>query len=226
MATEDSNNLPAPPNPTPTTTTPTPTLPEYPQVLAVNFISNEPNTNFSFILLNFVVSVFLQMILAAIEALNESEGSNKTSIAQQIESTYGDLPPAHATLLAHHLNKMKQSGELVFVKNNYMKPDPTAPPKRGRGRPPKPKVPVPPGAVVSSPPRPRGRPPKPRDPFFPLPIAKSSTSSAGSGRPRGRPPKKAKTTPTSTSAAAPVSGAPRGRGRPPKVKPAVAPVGC
>ncbi|XP_061991526.1 HMG-Y-related protein B-like [Rosa rugosa] len=193
----EESNEQPPPSPAPPN--PAPALPEYPK-----------------------------MIMAAIEALNESEGSNKTSIAQQIESTYGDLPPAHATLLAHHLNKMKQSGELVFVKNNYMKPDPNAPPKRGRGRPPKPKVPAPEGAaVVSSPPRPRGRPPKPRDPFFPLPIAKSSTST-GSGRPRGRPPKKAKTSPTSSpaSAPAPASGAPRGRGRPPKVKPSVAPVGC
>ncbi|XP_050373711.1 HMG-Y-related protein B-like [Argentina anserina] len=168
-----------------------------------------------------------KMIMDAIEALNESEGSNKTSIAQKIESTYSDLPEAHPTLLTHHLNLMKQSGELAFVKNNYMKPDPNAPPKRGRGRPPKAKVPAPEGAaaVVSSPPRPRGRPPKPKDPFFPPPIVKSSTSS-GSGRPRGRPPKKAKTSPTSTPASAPASGAPRGRGRPPKVKPSVAPVGC
>nr|XP_004297466.2 PREDICTED: HMG-Y-related protein B-like [Fragaria vesca subsp. vesca] len=170
-----------------------------------------------------------KMIMEAIEGLNETGGSNKTSIAQQIESTHTtDLPPAHATLLAQHLEKMKQSGELAFVKNNYMKPDPNAPPKRGRGRPPKPKVPGAEGAaaVVSSPPRPRGRPPKAKDPFFPTPIVQSSTSGGGSGRPRGRPPKKAKTAPTSTPAAAPASGAPRGRGRPPKVKPSVAPVGC
>ncbi|KAL6187047.1 hypothetical protein ACLB2K_043163 [Fragaria x ananassa] len=176
-----------------------------------------------------------KMIMEAIDALNETGGSNKTSIAQQIESTHTDLPPAHATLLAQHLEKMKQSGELAFVKNNYMKPDPNAPPKRGRGRPPKPKVPGAEGAaaVVSSPPRPRGRPPKAKDPFFPTPIVQSSTSGGGSGRPRGRPPKKAKTNPTSnpaSAAAAPASGggsgAPRGRGRPPKVKPSVAPVGC
>ncbi|KAJ6903200.1 hypothetical protein NC651_020641 [Populus alba x Populus x berolinensis] len=68
-----------------------------------------------------------EMIMAAIEALNEKEGSNKTSISKQIESTHPDLPPAHSTLLSHHLNKMKQSGQLVLVKNNYMKPDPNAP---------------------------------------------------------------------------------------------------
>ncbi|KAH7516313.1 hypothetical protein FEM48_Zijuj10G0121900 [Ziziphus jujuba var. spinosa] len=162
------------------------------------------------------------MIMTAIESLNDKNGSNKSAISKHIESTYGDLPAAHTTLLTHHLNRMKQNGELVLVKNNYMKPDPNAPPKRGRGRPPKPKVPLPPGTVLS-PPRPRGRPPKPIDPFAPTSIAKKKTSSSsGSGRPRGRPPKKVK---TSSPAAAP-DGVPRGRGRPPKVKPAVAPVGC
>ncbi|XP_004309862.1 PREDICTED: HMG-Y-related protein A-like [Fragaria vesca subsp. vesca] len=119
---------------------------------------------------------------------------------------------------------MKQSGELAFVKTNYMKPDPNAPPKRGCGRPPKPKVPGAEGAaaVVSSPPRPRDRPPKAKDPFFPTPIVQSSTSGGGSGRPRGHPPKKAKTAPASGGG----SGAHRGRGRPPKVKPSLAPVGC
>uniref|UniRef100_A0A5B7ABD1 H15 domain-containing protein n=1 Tax=Davidia involucrata TaxID=16924 RepID=A0A5B7ABD1_DAVIN len=161
------------------------------------------------------------MILAAIEALNDKDGANKSAISKHIESTYGDLPAVHSTLLSHHLNKMKQSGELVMVKNNYMKPDPNAPPRRGRGRPPKPKDPISPETVVVGPPRPRGRPPKPRDPLAPPPPPKEKGPSAGSGRSRGRPPKKAKKT------AAPASGATRGRGRPPKVKPAVAaPVGC
>lgn len=169
--------------------------------------------------------------MAAIEALNEKNGSSKAAISKQMESAHPDLPPAHSTLLSHHLDKMKQSGQLILVKNNYMKPDPNAPPKRGRGRPPKPKAPLPPGTVLS-PPRPRGRPPKPRDPFAPPTVSKKK-SSGGSGRPRGRPPKKPKTTPVPTPAAAPASapsapaptsGAPRGRGRPPKVKPAVAPV--
>lgn len=163
--------------------------------------------------------------MAAIEALDDKNGSNKSAISRYIESTYTDLAAAHSTLLSHHLTKMKQSGQLVLIKNNYMKPDPNAPPKRGRGRPPKPKEPLPPGAVVL-PPRPRGRPPKPRDPFSPPPAPKAKASS-GSGRPRGRPPKKTKTASTSSpAAAAPTGGAPRGRGRPPKVKPAVAPVGC
>lgn len=162
---------------------------------------------------------FVQMIMAAVEALNDPNGSSKTAIAKHMEAVHPDLPAAHSTLLAHHLHKMKQSGQLVMVKNNYMKPDPNAPPKRGRGRPPKPKEPLPPGAVIS-PPRPRGRPPKPRDPLAPPALPKKS--SGGTGKPRGRPPKKMKT----DQVPAPTTGSTRGRGRPPKVKPAVAPVGC
>uniref|UniRef100_A0A2P2INS3 High-mobility-group family protein n=1 Tax=Rhizophora mucronata TaxID=61149 RepID=A0A2P2INS3_RHIMU len=168
---------------------------------------------------------YSDMILAAIDALNDKNGSNKTTIGKQIEVTHPDLPVAHATLLAHHLNKMRQSGQIVFFKNNYMRPDPNAPPKRGRGRPPKPKHPLPPGTVVA-PPRPRGRPPKSRDPLAPVAPPKMK-SSGGSGRPRGRPPKKDKTAaarPSAPSAASVIGRSPRGRGRPPKVKPAVAPV--
>lgn len=171
------------------------------------------------------------MILAAIEALNEENGSNKSSIskhiAKHIEATYGPIPPAHSALLNHHLNKMKSSGQLQFLKNNYLIPDPNAPPRRGRGRPPKPKMPLPPGAPLL-PPRPRGRPPKSHDPTAPPPPpkAKSATPAPSlSGRKRGRPPKAA-----AAEAAAPAvapapaqaaAGAPRGRGRPPKVKPVV-----
>ncbi|OMP12738.1 High mobility group, HMG-I/HMG-Y [Corchorus olitorius] len=150
-----------------------------------------------------------QLILEAIEALNEDAGSNKSSISKHIESAHPDLPAAHSTLLSHHLNKMKQNGQIVMLKNNYMKPDPNAPPKRGRGRPPKPKVPLPAGTVIS-PPRPRGRPPKPKDPLAP-PKPKITAST---GRPRGRPPKKAK---TAIPVPPPPSGPKRGRGRPPKV---------
>ncbi|KAL7132287.1 hypothetical protein ABFS83_12G062900 [Erythranthe nasuta] len=158
-----------------------------------------------------------EMILAAIEALNEDQGSNKSSISKQIEDTHGNLPPAHSTLLTHHLNKMKSSGQLIFSKNSYRKPDTNSPPppRRGRGRPPKPKTSLPSAAAVVSPTRPRGRPPKSCDPAAPPPPAKptaASTSDALSGRKRGRPPK----------AAAASAGPTRGRGRPPKVKAAMA----
>ncbi|KAL7192650.1 hypothetical protein ACSBR2_024467 [Camellia fascicularis] len=166
-----------------------------------------------------------EMILAALDALKEKDGSNKSAISKYIESTYGDLPAGHTTLLSHHLNRMKETGQLVFAKNNYMRFDPNAPPRRGRGRPPKPKSPMPPGALPS-PSRPRGRPPK--DPNAPPPPPKkvssssSSSSSVGSGRPRGRPPKSGGSS-DGGSGAGEKSGRPRGR--PPKVKPQQAQVG-
>ncbi|XP_073287737.1 uncharacterized protein [Primulina huaijiensis] len=169
--------------------------------------------------------LYPEMILTAIEELNEKNGSNKTSISKHIESTYGNLPPAHSTLLTHHLNRMKSSGQLVFFKNNYLKPDPNSPPRRGRGRPPKPKAPLPPGTVLP-PPRPRGRPPKSRDPSDapppPKPKPDPATTSV-SGKKRGRPPKAAAEQVSADIPDTSTTGeAPRGRGRQPKVKPAVA----
>ncbi|KAH7533790.1 hypothetical protein FEM48_Zijuj04G0169200 [Ziziphus jujuba var. spinosa] len=157
------------------------------------------------------------LIFRAIEALNDKNGSNKSTISKYIESTYGELPAGHSQLLSHHLNRMKESGELVFWKNNYTKADPNAPPRRGRGRPPKPKEPLPPGASLG-PMRPRGRPPK--DPDAPPKPTKLKISS-GSGKPRGRPRKMARPTGglgASTTTMATATGG-RGRGRPPKVKP-------
>ncbi|KAL6539064.1 hypothetical protein OROMI_025390 [Orobanche minor] len=171
-----------------------------------------------------------EMIMAAIEALNENNGSSKSSISKHIESTYGNLPPAHSTVLTHHLNRMRATGQLVFNKNNYLKLDPNAPPRRGRGRPPKPRTPLPPG-TMPLPPRPRGRPPRSRDPMAPpLPPKPKATSTGAtlSGKKRGRPPKAA-TGGLSSPLPSPLAagGAPRGRGRPPKVKLAVtAPVGA
>eukprot|EP00262_Sarcandra_glabra_P013657 TRINITY_DN3844_c0_g1_i1.p1 TRINITY_DN3844_c0_g1~~TRINITY_DN3844_c0_g1_i1.p1 ORF type:complete len:172 (+),score=18.59 TRINITY_DN3844_c0_g1_i1:110-625(+) len=155
---------------------------------------------------------YSEMIFAAISALDDKNGSSKSAIAKYIESSYGDLPAGHPTLLAHHLSRLKDSGELVLVKNNYMRPNPNAPPKRGRGRPPKPKLPVPPGTVLS-PPRPRGRPPKPKDPAA-MAAAAVAAAASGSPKPRGRPPKMASS-----------GGAKRPRGRPPKAKAPFATVG-
>ena len=157
----------------------------------------------------------MQLIINAIEALNDKNGSNKTAISKYIESKYGDLPAGHTTLLSLHLNRMKEAGDLIFWKNNYMKAGPNAPPRRGRGRPPKPKVPLPPGAILS-PARPRGRPPK--DPNAPPRSPKPKVSS-GTGKPRGRPRKMARPEggicgSSSTMMVAVV----RPRGRPPKVK--------
>ncbi|RDX57856.1 Glutathione S-transferase DHAR3, chloroplastic, partial [Mucuna pruriens] len=157
-----------------------------------------------------------KMILEAVEALNEGNGSNKSSISKYIESTYGGLPQGHKVLLNVHLAKLRDSGVLLFWKNNYAKRNPNAPPRRGRGRPPKPKEPLPLNTILS-PPRPRGRPRKgPNDPPSRTPKVKAS---AGSGRPRGRPRKMARPAgglgeaPPSTVKAG-ASGRPRGR--PPK----------
>ncbi|XP_020270583.1 HMG-Y-related protein A-like, partial [Asparagus officinalis] len=68
---------------------------------------------------------YSEMILGAIEALDEKSGSNKSSISKHMESKYGDqLPEAHSSLLTAHLARMKESGEILMVKNNYMKPGP------------------------------------------------------------------------------------------------------
>ncbi|XP_010527792.1 PREDICTED: HMG-Y-related protein A-like [Tarenaya hassleriana] len=175
-----------------------------------------------------------QMIMEAIEALNDKIGSNKTAISKHIESLHPTLPPSHATLLSYHLSQLKHNGQLVMVKNNYMKPDPGAPPKRGRGRPPKPKLPVDSNDVTAAaPPRSRGRPPKSKEPLEQS-NPPNTKPYAGTGRPRGRPSKKARSDSGTNAASAAAHVAPvaqpngerRGRGRPPKVKQIVAPVGC
>ncbi|XP_057528436.1 HMG-Y-related protein B-like isoform X2 [Amaranthus tricolor] len=159
-----------------------------------------------------IPSSFGQLIIEAIDALNEKMGSNKTSISKYIESKYPNLPAGHSTLLKHHLNRMKETEELIFWKNNYMKPDPNFI-RRGRGRPPKPKEPG--MQTSSSPARPRGRPRKDEydagdvpiqvpaattDPVKKQKVSPSEDfggsfdsigmgSNSKTGRPRGRPPK-------------------------------------
>ena len=165
------------------------------------------------------------MILAAIEALGDENGSNKSAISTYIEEKYPDLPSAHASLLTANLASMKEEGKLVFLKNNYLKPDANAaeptPAKRGRGRPPKakdPNAPPPPAKDPNTPKRGRGRPPKAKDPVAEA-VKKATAGMPSSGR--GRPAKKAKVAaepkpaPAAASGDAPVK---RGRGRPPKAK--------
>lgn len=152
------------------------------------------------------VCVIVQMIMGAIDALKEKEGSNKSAITRHIESTYGDLPAGHMNSLNEHLNKLKEDGELVLVKNNYMRPDPNAPPKRGRGRPPKAKDPNAPevpvaatAAAAADGPSSRGRGRPRKDPNAPPSVKKAKTEKpkeddkeedptpSKSGRARGRP---------------------------------------
>lgn len=160
---------------------------------------------------------YREMIFKAIEGLNEENGSNKSSISKYIESTFGGLPQGHKALLNLHLARMRDSGELVFWKNNYTKRDPNAPPRRGRGRPPKAKESFSPGAMYS-PPKPSGRPPK--DPNGP-PRPPQTKASAGTGRPRGRPRKMSRPTGAFDGPlplAVGTEGSGRPRGRPPKMK--------
>ncbi|KAI3699212.1 hypothetical protein L2E82_43342 [Cichorium intybus] len=138
-----------------------------------------------------------QLIFEAIDALKQKEGSNKSSILNYIESTYGNLPSGGTNLLTENLKNLKESGELVLLRNNYMRPDPNSPLKRGRGRPSKPKDPAtlekdPAAQSGSEVKRGRGRPKK--DPNAPpsakkvkVPAASTPSSKTGSGRPRGRP---------------------------------------
>lgn len=151
---------------------------------------------------------YAEMITTAIGALNERTGSSKKAIAKYIERTFGDLPPSHPALLTHHLKRLRSSGQVVMVKHSYMlprsgddahalplHPGPVSGPKRGRGRPPKPKIPVQPtsesvlvavglvdGPVV--PKRGPGRPPKSGGVRGPRPK-----SLDGPKRRPGRPPK-------------------------------------
>ncbi|KAF8398974.1 hypothetical protein HHK36_014839 [Tetracentron sinense] len=177
---------------------------------------------------------YSEMIFAAIDGLNDKDGSSKSEISSYIESTYVDLPTEDSSVLSLHLNKMKESGDIIMVNNNYLRPNPDiAPPKRGRGRPPKlnsnpnpnpkPKLPLAADENVLSSPRPRGRPPKPKDPSAvdSPPKVSSGTEKA---RGRGRPPKKARTSGAVASTTT-TTGPARPRGRPPKIKNTVAAVG-
>ncbi|EYU45802.1 hypothetical protein ABFS83_11G097700 [Erythranthe nasuta] len=133
-----------------------------------------------------------EMIMEAIEALKQKDGSDKSSISEYIESKYKEISDDHEDILEANLTSMKENGELLFVNNSYLKAGADAPVKRGRGRPPKPKdpsapAPAPAPAAPAGSSRGRGRPRK--DPSAPAAAKKAKTSAGptGSGRPRGRP---------------------------------------
>ncbi|GER47091.1 histone H1 [Striga asiatica] len=138
---------------------------------------------------------YSQMILEAIDTLKQPDGVPQSSISDYIESKYGQiLPPEHEDSLATHLAQMKDTGNLVLANNGgYLRPtgpeSQSAPAKRGRGRPPKPKDPLAPAAAPpANPPRPRGRPPGKAHSADAEPAAKKPKPAASStGRPRGRP---------------------------------------
>nr|GEX05278.1 hypothetical protein [Tanacetum cinerariifolium] len=67
---------------------------------------------------------YSEMIIAAICALKDKDGSSRQAIAKYIEKEYMNLPPTHPTLLTNHLKRMKNEGELIMVKHSYMLPPP------------------------------------------------------------------------------------------------------
>ncbi|KAJ0228854.1 hypothetical protein HA466_0321440 [Hirschfeldia incana] len=153
---------------------------------------------------------YTQMIMEAIEASNDAKGCSKTAILKHIETTQTHLPPSHLTLLDYHLNQMKQSGQIVILKNNYMKPDTNPKPLGDSSH----------VAVTTSPSvyllRLRVRP----TPSLTNEKAKVPAPSV-SGRPRGRPPKKKQTVVQEGDDGGKTQGnkgVSRGRRRPPKMK--------
>ncbi|TVU09487.1 hypothetical protein EJB05_42963, partial [Eragrostis curvula] len=66
-----------------------------------------------------------EMILEAIDALDNENGSNKTAISGYLKRKYGSSLPTkeHASFLTAHLARMKTTGELAFSRNNYFRPD-------------------------------------------------------------------------------------------------------
>lgn len=64
------------------------------------------------------------MIVEAIRALGLEVSSNKTAISDYIRGRYGSsLPAQHNAFLTGHLARMKATGELAFLRNNYLVPD-------------------------------------------------------------------------------------------------------
>ncbi|KAK1406548.1 hypothetical protein QVD17_41959 [Tagetes erecta] len=65
---------------------------------------------------------YAEMIIAAITALKDRDGSSRQAISKYIEKEFANLPPTHSTLLTHHLKRLKNLGQLVMVKHSYMLP--------------------------------------------------------------------------------------------------------
>ncbi|TYI88647.1 hypothetical protein E1A91_D04G223300v1 [Gossypium mustelinum] len=144
MNASTSASIPADPPPPPTVPAWAPAPPsvvEPPAAAAVPPVSDHPP--------------YPDMIIEAIGALKEKNGSSKRAISKYIELAHKPYPPSHDELLTQHLKLLKSSGQLVMVRKSYKLapsagsevpvpdsatsnvPDGSLAPKRGRGRPPK-----------------------------------------------------------------------------------------
>ncbi|KFK39128.1 hypothetical protein AALP_AA3G204600 [Arabis alpina] len=128
-------------------------------------------------------SAYIEMICAAIAALNEPDGSSKMAISRYIERTYPGLTAAHGALLTHHLKSLKANGILTMVKKSY-KLAVSSPPES---------VAVAAAAAAAGLEPPRSEIPMPfnndRAPNDPVAVSGSGSASQPLKRGRGRPPK-------------------------------------
>ncbi|KAG8500048.1 hypothetical protein CXB51_004242 [Gossypium anomalum] len=177
---------------------------------------------------------YSDMIIEAIGALKEKNGSSKRAISKYIELAHKPYPPSHDELLTQHLKLLKSSGQLVMVRKSYKLapsagsevpvpdsatsnvPDDSLAPKRGRGRPPKAKPTV--SATDSG------------SHLVDVPVAGKVKKSVGrprknapigqldARRGRGRPPKSGSRRPKTVRSvvAGGANVVKRGRGRPPR----------
>ncbi|PUZ70648.1 hypothetical protein GQ55_2G250300 [Panicum hallii var. hallii] len=104
---------------------PPPPLPSYPEVEFSSPISFPPPIcsraalGLAHRLGRLCVRSLEQMILEAIDALDNDNGSNKTAISGYLK---GNLPTDHTSLLTINLGRMKSSGGIIFARNYYFRP--------------------------------------------------------------------------------------------------------
>ncbi|PKU66820.1 hypothetical protein MA16_Dca014427 [Dendrobium catenatum] len=92
------------------------------------------------------------MILAAITKLGEKDGSSNWRFQNKLRPLTGTAYRQTTMLCFPNRlpNRRSSASFLLFLKNNYLKPDTDAQPRRGRGCPPKPKPDVPEGPELQS----------------------------------------------------------------------------
>ncbi|MBA0577750.1 hypothetical protein Golob_024147, partial [Gossypium lobatum] len=77
------------------------------------------------------------MIIEAIDALKDKNGSSKRAILKYIELAHKQLPPNHYKLLTQHLKLLKSSGQVVMILLLLNVLNGSSAPKCGCGYPPK-----------------------------------------------------------------------------------------